>query len=151
MNVQQFMNSDLRLIVSMLGDGWRWWIDELRDMLPERLVASGAPKVRGTIDTLLMLRPTGGGSLPKDAAAIALDEGIALIRRIDLPLLSRRDLTLLLDNESDRFFPFANGDAAIAHRIDVRRADPPGLTVLVGALPMPRANTIVERDRKSVV
>jgi general secretion pathway protein L len=117
MTIQQILNADLSTIARWCRDGLAWWLEELADAIPVRW-RSGARRhapwtarigddgaMRLWRDGSRVLSEARPGSSPR-RADLLLQADAVLVRRIDLPPLSSRDLRRMLTENMDRLTPF---------------------------------------------
>ncbi|KSB90008.1 hypothetical protein AS593_11320 [Caulobacter vibrioides] len=118
MTLQQILNADLATIARWCRDGFSWWVDELADAIPARWRSAGSRHAPWTVrigDDGAMRIWRDGRQVPPEArsssalrrADILLPAQAVLVRRIDLPPLSSRDLRRMLAENMDRLTPFA--------------------------------------------
>lgn len=150
MNAATILNADMATLRRWTADGWAWWLDELRGLLPPGLLA------RLHRDGSVVAQPDGDGFMlvergavrradPAQAtnAAITLPAGDCLVRDVRLPVLGRADLDRMLRFDLDRLMPFPAGTALVA--VEPGRADGSGFQqVAVAALPRARAQAVID-------
>ncbi|WP_277792055.1 hypothetical protein [Caulobacter endophyticus] len=158
MTLQKILNADLATIARWCREGLSWWLDELADAIPARW-RSASPRhapwtARVGADGAMRLWRDGrlippeawSGHTPR-RADILLPAQAVLVRRIDLPPLSSRDLRRMLAENMDRLTPFpadrvyfdvlAEGESGHAGRRRLRLA----------VIPRAQAQAVMEQAR----
>ncbi len=129
MNPSELLNADIGTIGRMAAEGVRWWVAELRDMLPRALADALVAK-----PSLVLAREDGGewvlrrrgkpvaapftGWRVRDALVL-LPADRLLVRDVPLPRLGREDTRRLVASDLDRLTPFK----ADTVTFDVERTD----------------------------
>lgn len=145
------LNADMATIRSLVITGLRWWWDELAGIVPRRwrearvgrLAFHAYDPERGTLE---LMPATGSASPRADApAVVVLPAELTLIRTIDYPAVSERDLARLIDLDRDRIMP-QGAEALLAARV-LARSGPIGpasgrMQVEVAGLPLDRARAL---------
>lgn len=147
MSLGGLLETDMATMRGWLVTGLRWWQAELADMVPRRWreVRIGELAVYGYDPELgeLALRPTASGALPRPdlPAAVVLPPQLTLIRSIDYPAVSERDLASLIELDRDRIMPQGR-DVVLAARVLARDPASGRMQVEVAGLPMIRAQAL---------
>jgi len=120
------LNADMPTLRRWIADGWRWWIDELQDLVPQRWRNAAARRLalfaydpaRGT---LTQIATHGGENTGVRAPmAVVLPPGLTLIRTIEAPALGRRDIENLIELDADRIMPLIGSAMLLGMRIHPR-------------------------------
>ena len=134
MSGRGILDADMATVGGWLRDGWRWWIDELAALVPDRW-RRGATGPRLGFDGA-RLDPAGLAALGRArAAAIVLDRDICLVREIERPAMSARDAARMVALEADRLMPLGAGAMVVAGRIVSRE----GAAIRIAVAGLPRA------------
>jgi hypothetical protein len=149
MMLNQLLNADMATIGRAIRAGLRWWVDELRTLLPAGIGAAREPAL--LVDPVGRLAPLGGRAAWDDKmptrAQIVVPASTALLRAIELPAMSRRDLVAMITLDIERYLPLPAGSALIDAAI-VGQAKPGGMIdVEIAALPNTVASEAIERFR----
>lgn len=137
MSGRGILDADMTTLAGWLRDGLRWWLDELRALVPASLREGGRSRAR--------VLPWDGGALigaaPGASVAIALDPALCLVRTIERPAMGERDLERMIALDADRILPLPAETVVVASRVAART----GATarVAVAALPRERAEALV--------
>ena len=146
MSATDLLNTDMATLTRTLRGGLDWWLEELAGLAP--------PALRGRLSGRAALtaerRADGGWRLMRDGrevypsaldrlrpmrATVLLAPGQALVREINLPRLSDRDLRRFLALEADRLTPFRSEAVHLAVVIS-GPSEVPGLQrAVVAAVP----------------
>jgi hypothetical protein len=130
------LDADMATVGGWLRDGWRWWIDELAQMVPPSWRAAAGPRaVAARFDGTRL-----AGGLPGQAVAITLDPALALVRIVERPAMGERDLDRLLAFDAERIMPLPAEAMVVASHID--RREGAAMQVAVAALPLARAEAL---------
>lgn len=140
------LDADMATLGRWIADGVRWWIDELAGMVPARW-----RRQAGEGGARLVLAPD--LALPVDApmfadrgpATIVLPRARSLIRRIERPAVSDRDLPRMLAFEADALLPFPAAEALVAGRIAGAGSDAGRAIIEVAGLPRGDGAIVAER------
>jgi general secretion pathway protein L len=128
MSAQDLLDADVSSLGRQLGVGWRWWLGELAEMIPERWrrAFTGRPALcaEQAADGGYRFSREGRPAIapPRSEArtpvVLLLSREQVLVRRTETPPLSRSDVRRLLTLELDRLTPFRPEDvyAAVASR-----------------------------------
>lgn len=147
MKAGELLNADMATIGRLLGDGWRWWIDELASLVParaRRLFAGRAlPRAVQLADGRFSVdAPARAAPLPVE---LLLTPRALLTRTEVLPRMSGRDARALLLNDIDRLTPYPAeqvfGDVVLAERNDG------GIDATLAVLPRTAAVTALAAAR----
>ncbi len=155
------LDADMQTIRSWLTAGWRWWIDELAGLVPGRWRETAVNRLAlvawdPALGTLKPLPARSGAAPLADAAmALILPREATLIRVIETPAVSLRDVANLVELDADRIMPLARNDVLLGLRVRTRTeaADKtPGgarLSVEVAGLPRTTAEALSQTLAKS--
>lgn len=136
MSGRGILDADMATVGGWLREGWRWWIDELRELMPRTLLAAGGPRAApARFDGERLI-----GGLPDQPVEIALDAGLVLVREIERPAMGARDLYRMLAFDAERIMPLPAETMVVAAHVDARTGAT--MRVAVGALPIARAETL---------
>lgn len=136
MSGRGILDADMTTVAGWLRQGCRWWLDELRAMVPERLRDAGRVGAK--------VVPWSGGALvgaaPGTSVAIALDPALCLVRTIERPAMGERDLERMIALDADRILPLPAETVVVASRVVARAGST--AQVAVAALPRERAESL---------
>lgn len=129
MSTNSILNADMATVGGWLLDGWRWWIQELADMVPASLQSVGGHKgplalyrEDGQVE---ILRGSVGTPERPNPANLAVTEALCLIRQIELPAMNLQDIKSTIALEANRLFPLSDDslftDTEIATYSDDRK------------------------------
>lgn len=141
MSARTLLDADMTTIGLWLRQGWFWWIDELRGLVPARLRPSplrGAARYWVRDDRLQPVPGQRVGLVPRTGSAVALivPPGACLRRELTRPKVGERDLRRMLALEADVLLPMPAGTALLATRI-LGPGDADGrVAVEIAALPL---------------
>lgn len=139
MSGRGILDADMATVGGWLRDGWRWWIDELAAMVPDRW-RRGAAGPRLGFDGA-QLDPAALAALGRGrAAAIVLDRDVCLVREIERPAMSARDAARMVMLEADRLMPLGTGAMVVAGRIVSREGA--AIRIAVAGLPRMKADRL---------
>jgi hypothetical protein len=147
MSAGGLLNADMATMRAWCGAGLRWWLDEMAGMMPRRWREARSGRLAwyaynpagGAVELL----PIANGALPRPdtPAAVVLPPHLTLIRIIDYPAVSERDLASLIDLDRDRIMP-QGWDALLAARVLARDPASGRMQVEVAGLPLDRARAL---------
>lgn len=139
MSARGLLDADMQTIGGWIADAARWWIGELRALVPQRLLARLAPRRRETA-----YDPASGAfdAVPRGVWAAVLPDGLALVRRVPLPPVRGRDLQRLIALDADRLMPFGEGAMIVAGAAQSDAAAAPASGLAVAGLPMAAASAL---------
>lgn len=137
------LNADMGTVARWLGEGWRWWVGELRALLPARLRRQRST-ARGLVGwaspgASLAVTRDGNPAVPPAGTALplALPPSACLLRTLTVPPLADADIRRLVTLQLDRLFPFPPGTALTDLALGAVLADQRSVTV--AALPVASA------------
>lgn len=149
MITRRILDADMHMVGRTLQQGWRWWRDEMRALIPPRLRRS---KARASL-----LLAYGGGALsplpvidgrsratPKAGAraTIVVPRALCLSRVVTRPVLNDRDLRRMVALEADTLLPLPAGSVVIAVRSTTVSNAPGASIVEVAGLPLDGAQAV---------
>jgi general secretion pathway protein L len=141
MNAKDFFNMDMETVLQWLLLGWRWWVNELMEMLPpewrERL-SRRVQAVAEVRDGHIAYRSEDGTPLaakPRGRIAFLVPRANVLTREVDLPLLPMSDVKRMVALDIDRLTPFQADQVYFDAEIVSRDADAGRQLVAIGVLP----------------
>ncbi|MGE5517926.1 MAG: PilN domain-containing protein [Bacteroidota bacterium] len=140
--IGKFLNADLSTIGGLLARGGRWWLDELRFMLPTRWRRRNRNPARPILWVTRDGFRAGGRNAPKAGMAICLPSDAGLVRVLHLPPMSTADLRRLVALELDRLSPFESRHVLFDILLGPKRGE--RQAVLVGILPRTTAQAVLE-------
>lgn len=161
MSGRGILDADMQTLQSWALDGWRWWIDELIGVVPrrwrERTTSRLALLAYDPVKGRLTPMPSPDGIVASAGApvAVVLPPALTLIRTIETPVVSQRDVANLVALDADRIMPLARDEVLLGARVRDRIA-PIGigaahLSVEVAGLPRATAEALAQvlatRDR----
>lgn len=141
MTGSSILQADMATIAGWLGKGVKWWLDELRALVPARWAGDArrrVPIVRLDDKGLLRLTMPDGETLAAWSKSVrGADLGLAardgLVREIVVPAMSLGDLRDYVDLERDRLFPLSG--AALLCDAEIVGPSGAGMqTVRIGAV-----------------
>jgi general secretion pathway protein L len=158
MSVQDLLNTDASNLARDLGAGFRWWLDELAQMIPQ----GWRQRLQGRPALTAEPAPDGGYRFSRSgrpAAApprgrrtrvlLRMPREQALVRRLDLPSLSETDTRRLLTLDIDRLTPF-RADQVYAAVACGRESQAEGRrTAVLAVIPRAAAELAIEHARTS--
>lgn len=136
MTLNEFLNADMKTLGRLFGEAARWWVNELRQLLPPTLAQGLFAPCR----TIAVRDKQGGYRLINNGKIIspevisntnplpvhlALSREKILVRDIILPSLPLRDVRALVVLDADRLTPFA-ADTAYVDVLPVGRVEATG-------------------------
>lgn len=144
MTTRGILDADMTAVAGWLRDGWRWWVDELAALVPDRWRALG----RGRADSATFDGAELTGATPGRAAAIAVAPALCLVRVVDRPLMGQRDIGRMLALDAERILPMPAETMVAAGRVLSRE----GTTMRLAVAGFHRARAealgaLVERQR----
>lgn len=142
MTLAELLNSDMTTIARAARGGFDWWVRELQELLPPRLI-----RIR---NLAAWHRFENGAIIPASHSGtdtLVIPRGLCLTRTLTLPRMSDADLRALITLDADRIMPVPADSIVLGVRTLGRNgggtgAAPDTLAVLVGALPLAAALTI---------
>ncbi|TGX48709.1 hypothetical protein E5A73_20605 [Sphingomonas gei] len=145
------LDADMQTIGQWLLGGLRWWIDEIRALVPARSrrpPAGGLPRFAVERGALVSLAFGTRRAVPIPKArtwvTIVIPAGDCLIRVITRPALNERDLQRMITFEADTLLPIPAGSALIAAR-NLGAADEAGkIRIEVAGLPVDKARELAD-------
>jgi hypothetical protein len=143
MSGRGILDADMQTVWRWITAGVRWWLDELRTLVPARLqtwqtarniIADYKPD---TGEVLTRLDPAAPYPRRLGPVTIILPKDFCLSRMIEQPVMSLRNLNSMIRLEGPRLMPMAAADLIIAARI-VSRSEVGGARMQVEVAAMPR-------------
>lgn len=147
MNANSILNADMATVSGWLREGWRWWTQELADMVPASLQSMG--RYNGPLalyrddGRIEMLRSSAGSHERPKPADLAIAEQQCLIRDIELPTMSLRDVKSTVALEAGRLFPLSDGSLLIDAEISSRSDDRNNMQVRIAAIRRDHAESAI--------
>lgn len=138
MSAKSFVDTDMTTLARTAQAGLDWWIGELREMVPRRLLRSPGQVLAFDGETLSPL-PRAGGRV-----TVVLPPAFCLVRRLQRPLMSARDLGLLIDLDRDRIMPLPQAGMLVGTRIVSRDAARRRMVVEIAGLTCDKADRLTE-------
>jgi hypothetical protein len=146
MSKSSILDADMQTLAGWIGQGWRWWLGEMAQMVPAAL----RHRARGQIahyrpqtgEILLSYDPQGGYPDTRGAISLILPPELCLTRSLQRPLMSQRDLEGMVALEAGQILPMAAGDAVLAARIAQRDEAHRRMQCGVVALPLSAARDL---------
>lgn len=135
MTVKGVLDADMTMVGGWIADAARWWLDQLRDLVPPGLRARRRPSEVLVLDRDVL----NGQALPGAVAdvsgkVVALPPGLCLVRVIERPFASGRDLERMVALDADRLMPLGRNGTIIASRAIGPTGDGATLNVQVAGL-----------------
>jgi len=143
------LDADMTTLGRMIASGFRWWIDELAELVPERLRGrGGAARVWLHFDGHALTERRAGQSAAVAATRattlpVRIARDLCLIRDLPLPAISARDLERMVLIDADRVMPMPPGAMIVAGRIAATDPATRMITAEIAGLPVDRARTLV--------
>ncbi|HEY1709341.1 MAG TPA: hypothetical protein VGG10_13825 [Rhizomicrobium sp.] len=149
MNIKELLNTDLETAGSWLRVGFHWWLDELRQIVPQRWQQS-VQRRRQLVAEFDGARLRVHDEDPSDAARtptkrkadIVLAPSQVLTRVLDLPLMRMADVIKMIQFELDRLTPFRESHAFFDVEVLQRDEESGTQTVRLGVLPKTNAENL---------
>jgi hypothetical protein len=148
MNARVLLDADMQTIGRWLLQGWRWWADEIRGLLPARSRGTRTGNTaRFAMEQGALVAPAGGrsraGAVPKPGTrvTIVIPPADCLIRSITRPAIGERDLRRMVAFEADALLPIPAGSALVATRV-AGSAEAGKIRIQVAGLPIDKARAI---------
>lgn len=151
MNVNAVLNADMSTLRAWALSGFRWWIGQLRGLVParwresvegQRAVAlfEGADRFSYLRAGKRIAKPV----QPQARVTLAIPEHFGLTRTLAVPRLGMADISRIVALEIERLMPLPPGETLVA--IDPQPAgdDADGMLVAVAILPRSAAANAVE-------
>ncbi|HEX7853233.1 MAG TPA: hypothetical protein VF503_06005 [Sphingobium sp.] len=141
MSGRGLLDADMHSLGRMAAQGWRWWLDELRQLLPAGL----RPGRHDALPRIVFHngRLESGAAGPGVRAAIVIPRALCLTRILERPSLTGRDLQNMLALEAEALLPFPSESLVIAGRIVGPAADRGRVLIEVAGLSMEVARTVM--------
>ncbi|WP_421848935.1 hypothetical protein [Novosphingobium sp.] len=112
MSGRGILDADMQTVGGWIADGTRWWLGQLRAMVPARLAEAMQPAA-SAVD----YAPGPASFAPEPPRSkpwtVLLPPGLALVREVELPAVAPRALDAMVRLEADRLMPFPPGMAAV--------------------------------------
>jgi hypothetical protein len=112
MSGRGILDADMQTVGGWIADGTRWWLGQLRAMVPARLADAMQPAA-SAVD----YAPGPATFEPEPPRGkpwtVLLPPGLALVREVELPAVAPRALDAMVRLEADRLMPFPPGMAAV--------------------------------------
>lgn len=143
------LKADMATVRGWVTHGLRWWIDELIAIVPRRWRDARVGQLLylaydAGLGELEPLPGASGGAARRDApVAVVLPAQLTLIRTIDYPAVSERDLAGLIELDRDRIMPQGR-DALLAARVLARDPATGRMRVEVAGLPLASAEALAQ-------
>jgi hypothetical protein len=142
MSGRGILDADMRTIGALIVRGWEWWLEELRGLVPSWL----RPRQRDDFPRLLFendaLVPQGAVSM-RGRVDVLVPARLCLIRTIERPMMSDRNLRRMLAFEGGTLLPFPGGTTIVAGR-NVGVAAPGRIRIEMAGLPVATARSIAD-------
>ncbi|MBX9884356.1 MAG: hypothetical protein K2X68_05215, partial [Novosphingobium sp.] len=128
MSGRGILDADMSTLGGWLADGTRWWLGQLRAMVPPRLAQAMRP---AAADVTYAPGPASCDPEPPRGQpwTLHLPAGLALVRQVELPAVAPRALDAMVRLEADRLMPFPPGAAAVIAAVQ----DPAGQSAKAAA------------------
>lgn len=137
MSGRGILDADMTTVAGWLRDGWRWWVDELAALVPDRWRTLS----RGRADLARFDGTHLTGAAPDRPVAIGIAPELCLVRVVERPALGERDVARMLAFEADRILPMPAETMVAAGRIVEREGGT--MRLAVAGLPRARADVLV--------
>ncbi|HEY4115333.1 MAG TPA: PilN domain-containing protein [Rhizomicrobium sp.] len=154
MNLKDLLNADHEALLQWVVNGWRWWIGELMDLVPqkwrERFLQRKVTVAELTDQHILYRDDKTSAVLaekPRGAIKVLLPPDQVLTREMDLPVLPVSDMKRMLALDLDRLTPFRADQVLFDAEIVSRDADAGRQHVVLGVITRDGAVAAMERAR----
>lgn len=152
MSGRGLLDADMRTIGALIARGWDWWLEELRGLVPTWLRGrrrDDLPKLL-FVDDALVPQGAPDSSLARGRAEVSLSPRLCLMRTIERPMMSGRDLRRMLAFEGSTLLPFPGGTTIVAGR-SVGLAGPGRMRIELAGLPVDTARRIANAAQSVAV
>ena len=130
MIAKDILNADMTTVARWLREGFRWWLTEIAELVPEKWRGSLVRRVPSIADlrgdTVVPRQPAGAAkeaATPgKRRATLVLPPGAMLMREIELPVVAGHDVKRMIALDIDRLTPFRAADVLFDIVIGARDA-----------------------------
>jgi general secretion pathway protein L len=151
MNAKDFFNMDMETALHWLLLAWRWWVNELLEMLPpqwrERL-SRKSHAVAEVRDGAIVYRSGEDGAplaaKPRGRVTFLVPRANVLTREIDLPVLPMSDVKRMVALDIDRLTPFQADQVYFDAEIVSRDTETGRQLVAIGVLPRDAAGQLLD-------
>ena len=113
MAIPGILNADMATVQRWIRDGFAWWLNELRDMCPPALLRALQRRWPIAFWNGEQVFTTAGDE-PKGRFEVHLPASQALLRRVAMPAMGRRDLEAAIALECDRLMPLPAAELVLA-------------------------------------
>ncbi|WP_225010304.1 PilN domain-containing protein [Novosphingobium percolationis] len=137
MNLSELLNADMTTLAGYARAGWRWWVDELAAMLPQRFVAGQSLSAWHRYERGRIAVASEGAT-----DTLVVPDALCLVRHLVLPKMALRDLAALVALDIDRIMPVAADSIVTAVAVAGPGPQPDTRAVRVGAMTRAEAGTI---------
>lgn len=146
MTGRRLLDTDMQTLVQWLADAARWWIGEMRDLVPERLRRSGSASGPRSffIDGVLQTREGRGASRVSAGrrTIVMVPASACLARIIERPVVADRDLQRMVAIEASALLPFPADEMVAAARVVASGVSGDTPRIEVAALPIVTARAV---------
>lgn len=145
MSARGILDTDMPTLGRWLLQGVRWWVDEIRGVVPHRWRGLGGERLpRLTYHDGALVAENDGATHPAPGlrVAVIVPQALCLSRRIERPVVNERDVQRMLALEGDTLLPFPAGTMLVAGRALDRGGGPGRMRIEVAGLPLDLAQQI---------
>jgi general secretion pathway protein L len=153
-NFKDLLSTDHEAIVQWLLHAFRWWVDELTEMVPpqwrDRFFNRASVSAEFGDQEIVYRKDDTGEVLaerPRKSVKVLLPATTVLTRQIELPVLPMSDLKRMVALDLDRLTPFRAEQVLFDTEVIARDEENGRQTLLLGVLPRNFAHDILERAR----
>jgi hypothetical protein len=145
MSARGILDMDMHTLGRGLLQGARWWVDEIRGVIPRRWRGLGGERLPRLAYRDGALAADGGRrsrAAPGLRAAVVVPQALCLSRLIERPVVNERDLQRMLALEGETLLPFPAGTMLVAGRVLGPATEPGRIRIEVAGLPLDHARQI---------
>jgi len=133
MSGRGLLDADMRTVGVWSASAVRWWLDQLAQLVPARWRSGGiGRRPLAHYDPLLGVIDYGNDLTGK---VVVLPDGLCLVRRIERPVMSDRDVARMVSLDADRIMPLGGAGTIVAGRAVTRDPGDGVMTIEVAGLP----------------
>lgn len=144
MSARGLLDADMQTLGRWFLEGWRWWVGELRALVPAGWRRNGGGDLPRFVFEEGRLIPQGRPARRGARVAILVPGRLCLARTVERPAISDADLVRMLTFEGEALLPFPAGSTLITGR----RLGPVGtdgrMRIEVAGLPVATARTVLQ-------
>lgn len=155
MNLSTLLNSDLSTSRMAGAHALRWWLDQLKSMLPRRMQRPRRPRGPVVLWHDGVLNPVGKSgarkSMPRPGASVSLvvPAPLAFVRDIQLPSMSVADVRRMVELEAERLSPLPRSECLVAMEVIDGAAQTGASLAEIAVLPRRIAREAIETAQEA--